>query len=158
MPKVDVESIEQTNRTGYPPPFNEAVQGRWYRRLAPAAGLIDFGVSHVVLKPGAWSSQRHWHDGEDEFLVMLSGEAILVEDDGRTILKPGDCAAWPKGHTNGHHLINESDGDCTFLCISGGSNTGGGYSDIDMMWTADGRFVHKDGTEYEGHRPASAKV
>ena len=83
MPKIDLEAIEQVNRTGYPPPFNEPVAGRWYRRLATATGLTDFGVSHVVLKPGAWSSQRHWHDGEDEFLVMLSGEAVLVEDDGR---------------------------------------------------------------------------
>ena len=45
MPKVDLDAIEQTNRTGYPPPFNEAVQGRWYRRLGPASGLSDFGVS-----------------------------------------------------------------------------------------------------------------
>jgi uncharacterized cupin superfamily protein len=148
MPKIDIQSIEQLNRTGYPPPFNEGVKGRWYRRLAPATGLTEFGVSHVTLKPGAWSSQRHWHNGEDEFLVMLEGEAVLVEDDGRTILKPGDCAAWPKGSTNGHHLINESDRDCVFLCMSGGTNTGGGYSDIDMMWTTEGGFAHKDGTPY----------
>jgi uncharacterized cupin superfamily protein len=95
MPKLDLDSIQQVNRTGYPPPFNEQVAGRWYRRLSPAGGLTDFGVSHVVLKPGAWSSQRHWHNGEDEFLVMLEGEAVLVEDDARTILRPGDCAAWP---------------------------------------------------------------
>ena len=56
--------------------------------------------------------------------------------------------AWPKGSTNGHHLVNESDADCTFVCISGGENTGGGYSDIDMMWTAEDGFVHKDGTPY----------
>ena len=148
MPKVDLAAIEQTNRTGYPPPFNEAVQGRWYRRLAPATGLTDFGVSHVVLKPGAWSSQRHWHDGEDEFLVMLEGEAVLIEDDGRTILRPGDCAAWPKGGTNGHHLINRSDEPCSFVAISAGKRTAGGYSDIDMLFTDDGRFTHRDGTEY----------
>lgn len=152
MPKIDLDSIEQTNRTGYPPPFNEAVQGRWYQRLATASGLTDFGASHVVLKPGAWSSQRHWHNGEDEFLVMLSGEAVLVEDEGETILRAGDCAAWPKGSTNGHHLRNESDSDCTFICVSGGANTGGGYSDIDMMWTVEDGFVHKDGTPY-GAKP-----
>ena len=77
MPKVDLDSIEQVNRTGYPPPFDKEVQGRWYRRLGPVNGLTDFGVSHVTLKPGAWSSQRHWHDGEDEFLVMIAGEAVL---------------------------------------------------------------------------------
>jgi uncharacterized cupin superfamily protein len=148
MPKVDLESIEQVNRTGYPPPFNQEVAGRWYRRLAPATGLTDFGASHVVLKPGAWSSQRHWHDGEDEFLVMLSGEAVLVEDEGRTILGAGDIAAWPKGTGNGHHLRNESESDCSFVVVGGGTNTGGGYSDIDMLFTADNRYVHKDGTPY----------
>ena len=155
MPKVDLSAIEQVNTTGYPPPFNEAVAGRWFRRLSPATGLTDFGVSHVVLKPGAWSSQRHWHDGEDEFLVMLSGEAVLVEDEGRTILRPGDLAAWPKGTGNGHHLINESDEDCAFVVFGGGKNSGGGYSDIDMMFTADGLYVRKDGTPYEkSGRPA----
>ena len=148
MPKIDLDAVGQVNRTGYPTPYNQEVQGRWYRRLAPATGLSDFGVSHVVLKPGAWSSQRHWHDGEDEFLVMLEGEAVLVEDEGRTMLRAGDCAAWPKGNTNGHHLRNESDQDCAFIVVGGGTNTGGGYSDIDMRWTADDRFVHKDGTPY----------
>ena len=148
MPKVDLEGIEQVNRTGYPPPFDKDVAGRWYRRLAPATGLTDFGASHVVLKPGAWSSQRHWHDGEDEFLVMLSGEAVLVEDDGRSVLRPGDIAAWPKGTGVGHHLINESDSDCSFVVVGGGTNTGGGYSDIDMEFTADNRYVHKDGLPY----------
>jgi len=155
MPKIDIDSIEQVNRTGYPPPFNEQVLGRWYRRLAPATGLTDFGVSLVTLKPGAWSSQRHWHDGEDEFLVMLSGEAVLVEDEGRTHLRAGDCAAWPKGGANGHHLRNESEDDCTFICVGGGTNAGGGYSDVDMVFTADGRFTHKDGTPYDAAaRPA----
>src|SRR3546814_8788504 len=79
MPKLDLDTIPQTNTTGYPAPYDAPVQGRWYRRLAPATGLSDFAASHVVLKPGAWSSQRHWHDGEDEMLVMISGEAVLVE-------------------------------------------------------------------------------
>ncbi len=96
MPKLDLSRIERTNRTGYPAPYDREVKGRWYRRLGPVSGLTEFGVSHVVLKPGAWSSQRHWHDGEDEFLVVLAGEAVLVEDEGRTILCAGDCAAFPR--------------------------------------------------------------
>ena len=148
MPKLDLDEIEQTNRTGYPPPFDKDVAGRWYRRLAPAGGLTQFAVSHVTLKPGAWSSQRHWHDEEDEVLAMISGEAVLVEDGGRTVLRAGDCAAWPKGSTNGHHLCNESDSDCTFVVVGSGAGGAGGYSDIDMMWTADGAYVHKDGTPY----------
>jgi uncharacterized cupin superfamily protein len=148
MPKVDLSAIEQTNTTGYPPPFNRNVAGRFYRRLAPATGLTEFGVSEVMLEPGAWSSQRHWHHGEDEFLVMVEGEAVLVEDDGRTTLRAGDLAAWPKGVANGHHLINESDRPCRFIVFGGGVNTGGYYSDIDMMWDTNDGYVHKDGTPY----------
>jgi uncharacterized cupin superfamily protein len=148
MPKLDLEAIEQVNRTGYPPPHDGAVAGRWYRRLAPAGGLTDFGVSHVVLQPGAWSSQRHWHDGEDEFLVMLEGQAVLVEDGGRTVLTTGDCASFPKGTQDGHHLINESDRNCVFVVVGGGTAMGGGYSDIDMLFTPDGSYTRKDGTPY----------
>lgn len=85
-------------------------------------------------------------------VVMLSGEAILIEDDGETVLNAGDCAAWPKGNTDGHHLVNRSGQDCVFIAIGVGLRTGGGYSDIDMMFTADNRYVHKDGTEYDAKR------
>jgi len=147
MPKLDLAAIPQTNSTGYPALHAGEVQGRWVRRLAPAAGLTELGASHVTLKPGAWSSHRHWHDTEDEMVIMLSGEAVLVEDEGRTILRPGDVCAWPQGVTNGHHLINESSADCTFIALSGGTRTTAGYSDIDMMVTADG-YVRKDGTPF----------
>ena len=152
MPKVDLQAIEQVNRTGYPSPFDKEVTGRWYRRIAPATGLTDFGVSHVVLKPGAWSSQRHWHDGEDELVIMLEGEAVLAEDGGETRLRAGDIAAFPKGTGDGHHLRNESDADCRFLVVGGGTNTGGGYSDIDMLFTPDGRYIRKDGTPLDAER------
>ncbi|MCB2063202.1 MAG: cupin domain-containing protein [Novosphingobium sp.] len=152
MPKLELDSIEQVSATGYPDPFAGAVAGRWYRRLAPPGGLTAMGASHVVLKPGAWSSQRHWHKGEDELLVMLSGEAVLVENDGRTVLRAGDVCAWPADVENGHHLINESQADCVFVAISAGTDGGGDYPDIDMCWTADGTYRHKDGTEYESER------
>ncbi|OYX45588.1 MAG: transcriptional regulator [Sphingomonadales bacterium 32-64-22] len=152
MPKLDVEAIPQSNATGYPAPFDREVEGRWWRRLAPAGGLTAFGASHVVLKPGAWSSQRHWHEGEDELLVMLSGEAVLVEDDARIVLRAGDVAAWAMGRANGHHLRNESEADCSFVVVSAGDrSTGGAYSDIDMVFT-EGGYLHRDGTPYPTDR------
>lgn len=148
MPKLDLGTIPQTNASRYPAPYHEQVRGRWYRRLAPRAGLGDFAATHVVLKPGGWSSHRHWHDGADEMLVMIAGEAVLVEDDGRWPMRAGDIATWPKGSRNGHHLINESDADCIFVAIGGDSrHDSGGYSDIDMLFTPEG-FRHKDGTPY----------
>lgn len=153
MPKLDVDAIPQSNATGYPAPFDAAVQGRWWRRLAPVGGLTAMGASHVVLKPGAWSSQRHWHGDEDELLVMLTGEAVLVEDEGRTVLGPGDVCAWAKGVTNGHHLVNESDADCSFIAVSAGNCDGtGAYPDIDMTFGPEG-YYRRDGTPYATRRP-----
>lgn len=153
MPKLDLDAIPQTNATGYPDPFHREVQGRWYRRLAPPSGLTEMGASHVVLKPGAWSSQRHWHSAEDELLVMIAGEAVLVEDGGETVMRAGDIAAWPKGVKDGHHLQNRSDSDCVFVAISAGDRDAdsGEYPDIDMVFRGDGYF-RKDGTPYPAER------
>jgi uncharacterized cupin superfamily protein len=148
MPKVDLDAITPSNATGYPEPFHKQVQGRWWKRIAPFAGLTEMGASHVTLEPGGWSSQRHWHATEDEMVIMLSGRAVLVEDEGEQEVGPGDVLAWAKGATNGHHLINRSNEPCTFIAISAGQGTSGGYSDIDMVWTSDGAYRHRDGTEY----------
>jgi uncharacterized cupin superfamily protein len=149
MPKLDLDSIEQTDRTGYPMPYAAQMSGRLYRRLAPAAGLTDFGASHVVLKPGGISSQRHWHEGEDELVVMLQGEAILVEDEGETVMRAGDCAAFPKRVANGHHLINRSGEDCVFIAVGKVAETDCHYPDVDMHLDAkNSRFTHKDGSAY----------
>ena len=150
MPKLDLDAIPQGNTTGYPPPYNQAVTGRWVRRLAPPAGLTAMGAAHVVLKPGAWTSQRHWHAEEDELLIMLSGEAVLVEDDAESMLRAGDVAAWPKGVRNGHHLQNRSDADCSMICVSAGDaeHDWGEYPDIDLKFAKGGGYLHKDGTPY----------
>ena len=155
MPKLDCDSIPQTTATGYPAPFDAAVEGRWYRRLAPHAGLTMMGASHVMLAPGAFSSQRHWHRGQDELVVMLSGEAVLIEDEGETPVGPGDVLAFPAGVENGHCLHNRSAEPCMFIAISAGSREGdsGEYSDIDMVFDADG-YARKDGTRYAATRLA----
>ncbi len=149
MPKLDLNSIEQTNRTGYPEPYASAMAGRLYRRLAPAAGLIDFGASHVVLRPGGISSQRHWHEGEDELVVVLEGEAVLIEDEGETLMRAGDIAAFPKGVPNGHHLVNRSERDCIFVAIGRVAATDCHYPDIDLhLDGATLRFTRKDGSDH----------
>jgi uncharacterized cupin superfamily protein len=149
MPKIDLEAVQQTNVTGYPRPYAAAMAKRLYRRLAPAAGIEDFGFSHVVLQPGGISSQRHWHQREDELVVMLAGEAVLVEEGGETILAAGDLAAFPKGVPNGHHLVNRSSSDCVFVAVGRTAASDCHYPDVDMHLTAaSGRFTRKDGTPY----------
>mgnify|MGYP001575235948 CR=1 FL=1 len=148
MPKLDLDAIPQTNATGYPPQYADKVQERWYRRLAPAAGLSDFGASHVVLRPGAWSSQRHWHEGEDELVVMIAGEGVLIDDHGRTTLRAGDVAAFPKGDGNGHVIVNEGDADCVFVAVGRPAETDCHYPDIDMHLFIGVGQRRKDGSEF----------
>lgn len=153
MPKLDLETIEQTNATGYPKPFDAAVAGRHYRRLAPVAGLTRMGASHVVLEPGAWSSQRHFHSEVDELVVIVAGEAVLVEETGETVVRTGDVLAWPAGEPNAHHLQNRSEGNCVYVAVSAGDRQTdcGIYADIDMTFSPQGYF-RKDGTRYDAKR------
>jgi uncharacterized cupin superfamily protein len=150
MPKIDVSAVPKRQGSGYPSRFAEVCADRIRQRLGDAGGLSDFGVNLMHLPPGNWSSQRHWHSHEDEFVYVLSGELTLVEDSGETRLRAGDCAAFPKHSGDGHHLINKSNAVATYLEI--GSRQPDDLttcSDIDMMSSnADGRFVHKDGKPY----------
>jgi len=145
LPKLDLDTIPQTNATGYPADYADVVQGRWYRRLAPASGITDFGFSHVTLEPGAWSAHRHWHEGEDEFVVMLAGEAVLVDESGETVMRPGDIAAFPKNDGNGHVLQNRSAAPCVYVAVGKPPVTTCHYPDIDMHLPAGGKFQRKDG-------------
>ena len=144
MPKLDLDAIPQTDATGYPAPYDADVAGRWYRRLAPPAGLTLMGASHVVLRPGAFSSQRHWHAGQDELVVMLQGETRVCA---------GDVLAWAAGVENGHRLHNRSGEDCVFVAISAGDREtdSGAYPDIDMVFDAEG-YARKDGSRYAARR------
>tara|TARA_R110000868_G_scaffold53744_6_gene168645 strand:- start:40645 stop:41115 length:471 start_codon:yes stop_codon:yes gene_type:complete len=156
MAKFAISDVEEASRCGYPAPFNEPCKGRHARRLAEGRGLTQFGVNQVRLEPGAWSSQRHWHTHEDEFVQMISGEAVLITDVGETVMRAGDCAAFPAGVENGHHLVNRSKEDCVFLAIGTRIDADGcDYPDIDMKAVPErydrpgtGTFVHKDGTPY----------
>jgi uncharacterized cupin superfamily protein len=150
MPKIDVVNVPARKGSGYPPPFDAPCATRTRRRLGDAGGLSAFGVNLMTLPPGGWSSQRHWHSHEDEFVYVLEGEVTLVEDGGETVLRAGDCAAFPKGAGNGHHLVNKSTAIAVYLEVgSRHPDDVTTCSDIDMMSTnADGRFVHKDGTPY----------
>ena len=150
MPKLDLDAIPQTNATGYPPEYADKVQEQWYRRLAPASGISDFGASHVVLKPGAWSSQRHWHEDEDELVVMVAGEAVLVDDHGEHVMRAGDIAAFPKGDCNGHVLQNRSEHPCTFVAVGRPATSACHYPDIDMhLFAGAGEQRRKDGSRFE---------
>jgi uncharacterized cupin superfamily protein len=117
MPRISADTLPILSHSNYLPPFRQAVAGRSWQAVAAAAGLTQFGANLVTLAPGAWSSQRHWHSHEDELVVMLAGEAVLVETAGETLLRPGDIACFPAGVPDGHHLQNRSGQPCQFLAI-----------------------------------------
>jgi uncharacterized cupin superfamily protein len=153
MPKIDIDTLDQRTGCSYPEPFREVCLGATWRKLGDAAGLTDFGVNLVRLPPGKWSSQRHWHTHEDEFVMMLEGEVVAVENDGDHMLRAGDCIGWKAGVANGHCLQNRSDRDAVYLEIGSrrGAIDGCDYPDIDMVARpGDTVYHHRDGTRYPG--------
>lgn len=150
MPKIALEAVPVRQGVGYPAPFAAASAHRLRQKLGEAGGIGQFGVNLTRLPAGEWSSQRHWHSREDEFVFLIEGEVVLVEDGSETVLRAGDAAAFPMNTGNGHHMINRSDRDAVYLEIGGRDPDDViTCSDIDMMSPSrDGRFLHRDGTPY----------
>jgi uncharacterized cupin superfamily protein len=147
--KISLEKTRARVGSGYPPPFHEAVASRVRNALGDAAGLTQFGVNLTRLPPGCWSSQRHWHTTEDEFVYVLEGELVLVTDAGEEILGPGDCAGFKGGDSDGHHLQNRSNRDAVLLEVGARKPTEDHcfYPDIDLAHRGSG-FEHRDGRPY----------
>jgi uncharacterized cupin superfamily protein len=152
VPKIDIDRATVRIGSSYPAAFKQAVQGREKRALGTLAGLTQFGVNITRLKPGAASALRHWHESEDEFVYVLEGELILIDDDGETVMKAGDAAGFKAGEPNGHHLVNKSNGDAVYLEIGTRAPVGRAhYPDIDLVCETDERgwqFKHKSGEPY----------
>jgi uncharacterized cupin superfamily protein len=152
MPKIDIAAIPEKGGTGYPAEFAAAVSGRFRKRLGDAGGLTQFGVNLCRLEAGAASSIRHWHHNEDEFVYVLAGEVILMDDAGETLLRPGDAATFKAGVANGHCLVNRSGSEVLFLEVGTRAATETAeYPDIDLRAVKDAngyRFTRKDGTSY----------
>jgi uncharacterized cupin superfamily protein len=150
--RIDPVALPVITGTLYPSPFDEPCRSRHRTRLGDAAGLTQYGVNLVRLEPGAWSSQRHWHLAQDEFIYILSGEVTLVTDAGAEILRAGDCAGFKAADGDGHHLQNRSNADVTFLEMGTRlAEDGANYPDIDLKvppHSPPGTYAHTDGTPY----------
>jgi uncharacterized cupin superfamily protein len=152
MPKLDIEALPRDTKTNYPPPFDRVVHGRERRRLGNAAGLDQFGVNLTTLRPGAASALRHWHEKEDEFVYIIEGELVLIEDGGETVLKAGDAAAFKANSGDGHHLVNRTTREALFLEIgTRAKHERVEYPDVDLLVVRDDRgmrYTHKNGDPY----------
>lgn len=151
---VAVKALDVATRTAtiYPPPYDRPLAGRAKRALGDVFGLGQFGVNLTVLAPGAASSERHWHEREDEFIYVLDGEVTLVDDAGEHLLAAGMCAGFRAGVANAHKLVNRSGQPVTILEVGTRSQEETArYPEADMLARkVDGRFrlFHKDGTPY----------
>jgi uncharacterized cupin superfamily protein len=152
MPKINIDTAPERRGTGYPTPYDAPCLDRVRKQLGDAGGLTQFGVNLLTLQPGVWSAQRHWHVEEDEFVFVVSGELVLIDDAGEHLLKPGDCAAFKANDANGHHLVNKSNAPATVLEI--GTRTPGDkdtchYPDSDLVWDGPkGTYTNRAGVPY----------
>ena len=149
--KIDLSQTQTRKGSGYPAPYDEPCRERFRHVLGDAAGLTQFGVNLLRLPPGCWSSQRHWHVGEDEFTYVLQGEVVLVTNSGEEIFRAGDCAGFKAGVADGHHFQNRSDQVAVLLEIGTRDPKGDQafYPDIDLVLPGgDKGYAHRDGTPY----------
>jgi uncharacterized cupin superfamily protein len=150
--RIDLSAVSVETGTTYPEPFRSAVAGRSRQRVGNAAGLENFGVNLTTLAPGSQSALRHWHSAQDEFIYVISGELILITDEGEQMLAPGDMAGFVAGQANGHHLVNRSAEVATYLEIGDRTTPDRAeYPDEDLVAVpaVEGhRFEHKDGRAY----------
>lgn len=157
MKKIDIACAPRHQGTGYPSPYDVPCLERVRHALGDAAGLTQFGVNLQRLPPGSWSSQRHWHSAEDEFVWIVEGEVVLVTDEGEEILHAGDCAGFKAGEANGHHLQNRSGRDALLLAIGSREpdTDVAEYPDVDLRWSNRSGYTNRQGTPYP--RGGSAK-
>jgi len=154
MPKLDLSEIEPRIGSNYPAPFHEPCMARSGLKLSDAGGLTQFGANLITIAPGAWSSQRHHHSGEDELVMIMAGHPTLYESGEGIRLSPGDVTVHPMGDGIGHHMKNETDEDVIFLVIGGRNpeTDHATYPDIDLDLAANGTpervYQHKDGRPY----------
>lgn len=150
MPKLDMTKVPMKTGSIYPEPYASQMAGRSSLRLGDAGGLTQFGANLVILAPGAKSSLRHWHQHEDEFVMVTMGECVLVQDEGETVMTVGDCAAFPAGDANGHNFINKSAQEARFLVVGTKSKYEvATYSDVDLQLVIDSKtasFTRRDGS------------
>ena len=153
MPKIDKSSLPVRTGSGYPGVYADQMGDRKQVALGDPYGLTQFGANLVTLGPGGKSSLRHWHEKQDEFLVVTQGCCTLIDDHGNTELHPGDCAAFPAGDANGHHLVNHTDAEASFVVVGTRTQTEVGYySDVDMMVKVDNgnfEFTRQNGSPIE---------
>ena len=140
MPILDLKTLIPKTSCTYPAPFDAPCRGRSSLRLSQEGGLTQFGANLVTLKPGAWSSQRHHHSAEDELVYIISGTPTFIDDNGERVLGPGDVTAHPMGDGNGHHMINRTPDNVTFLVIgtSNPEHDHARYPDVDLDLPANG--------------------
>ena len=149
MPKIDIPNVKAQTIASYPKEFAPVIAGREKQRIGDVVGLTQFGVNISRIKPGSASALRHWHETEDEFIYMLEGELVLQENDGETVLKPGDAAAF-KAHSGvAHCLINRTHRDAVSLEVGTRSKSERvHYPDVDFFMERDEkgrRFFRKSG-------------
>ena len=148
--RIDPATLERLAGSAYPPPFDAPCRARERVRLGDAAGLAQFGVNLLRLPPGAWSSQRHWHSHEDEFVYVLQGEVVLATDAGECVLRAGECAGFRAGDPDGHHLRNRSRADALVLEVGSRDEARDAtrYPGIDLEYRPGAGYVHRNGNAY----------
>ncbi len=84
-----------------PPGYDQHI-----KRLLPAGH--NLGMSLYELPPGQTQVAYHFHHGNEEVLLVLSGTPTLRTPDGERELAAGDVVFFPLGPDGAHQVVNRS--------------------------------------------------
>jgi uncharacterized cupin superfamily protein len=87
-------------------------------RLGRQAGAQQLGMSLFEVPPGQAAYPYHFHEGQEEMIVILEGRPSLRTPDGWRDAEEGEVLSFLAGEGGGHQLVNRTDERVRFLSIS----------------------------------------
>lgn len=96
---LDVKPGEQNERDGF------RFRGRW---VGGALGAELLGCGLYDVPPGERLWPYHYHLGNEEWAVVVSGAPTVRTPGGERKLRPGDIVAFPEGEEGAHSFLNHS--------------------------------------------------
>ena len=113
MKRINLATDEYATDAGDPAGFRSSML-----RMGPSLGAIRSGASAYDLPPGQAICPYHYEYGEEEWLLVLSGNPTLRHPDGTDELEPLDVVFFPQGPAGAHLVRNETDESARVLMFS----------------------------------------
>jgi uncharacterized cupin superfamily protein len=106
----------------FDPEFDQTQDRKGFRTrramLGKQADAKRLGASLFEIEPGSAAFPLHYHLGNEEMLIVISGAPTLRTAEGERELREGEIVSLPVGREGAHQVINRTDGPVRILMLS----------------------------------------